>query len=96
MLFDPFDQTFRQRWRRLKINLAKKKVELGVSLNGDVDWVKKGERSSVCLVWKGGSPRAINKLGLTLPYPPFWTPTPRPQKRYLSWEKADGAIFVTT
>ena len=38
MMFDPFDQTFSQRWRKLKT--YQREVGLGVSLNGDIDWVK--------------------------------------------------------
>ena len=38
MMFDPFDQTFSQRWRKLKT--YQREVGLGVSLNSDIDWVK--------------------------------------------------------
>ena len=44
-------------------------MELSVLLNCNLDWVKNGERKSVCLFWKADSLRAINKLGLTLPDP---------------------------
>ena len=72
-----------------------------MSLNGDIDWMKKGARWSVCLKRKANSPRTINKLGLTLPRPsllkprsPFLVPKKVPFLYTLNSLNSVGAIFL--
>ena len=43
MLFDHFDEIFSHAEVTWTNNLAKNEVELGVSLDGDVAWVKNGQ-----------------------------------------------------